>query len=150
MENLVKVKVKCKKKWANTCTSKTEVFSSPLQKTKNVPYLRCYFTHIDFKLGTKVQPNKAHSIIQVTITSIPKVKVTSQGQFPKTCYEQNKGPYLRSNPGLKKNQNFWRIFFQKEDIGMKAIYLCIMNEIFKPTYQQFFNAVSALYIPMEE
>ena len=37
----------------------------------------------DFILGTKVQPNKAHSITQVPMT-LTKVKVKGQGQiFPK-------------------------------------------------------------------
>ena len=49
---------------------------------KNGPYLKCYFT---YRLGTKVQPIKVHSMTQVPMTK-------GQGQiFPKMGKKQRTG-----------------------------------------------------------
>ena len=53
------------------------------KKLKNWPYLRGYFTY-RFHIGTKVQPNKVHSMTQV-----PMILTQSQGQRSRSNFPKN-------------------------------------------------------------
>ena len=59
----------------------------------NLPYLKCYFP-TDFTLGTKVRPNKAHSMTHVPITLTFSQGQRSRSKFPKMGNVLNNWLYL--------------------------------------------------------